>query len=261
MKLEILLSTMNKRNLKDLELDKRGINQNCLVINQITDERIEVKNDEILSKNIRMLSFKEKGLSKSRNRALENAKGEICLIVDDDLVIKSEYIDNILSSFNEYKEFDIITFQSEVPEGGLRKKYSNQIYKHKPHTLIKVSSIEIAFKRKTILKNNIKFDEDFGCGSKYPAGEEIIFLKDCFDKKLNLLYVPKINSCHEIESTGTKINSKLSDEVLMFKGALAKRLFKKNYRVVILLLYFKFLLQKKIKILDFKYIFEGGNKK
>lgn len=258
MKLEILISTMNKRNISELNLDKRNIFENCLIINQITDEKIKLENEEIEDKGIRMISYKEKGISSSRNRALENAKGDICLIVDDDLVIKKEYLDNILNSFEKNPEYDVITFQSELPEGGLRKKYSPKEYIHNIYTITKVSSIEIAFRRKNIQKKII-FDIKFGCGSLFPGGEEIIFLNDCYKNKLKLKYVPLLNSCHEAESTGNKINKKNTKELMYYKGVLARRLYGNKCYLVITLIWIKnFIKFPKNGLWSLRYLLKGG---
>lgn len=260
MKLEILISTMNRKSISDLKLNEKNIFKDCTIINQVTDENLDLVNEEIKEKNIKMISYREKGLSKSRNRALENARGEICLIADDDLIIKKEYIDNILKAFEKNNGYDIITFQSELPEGGLRKKYSKREYKHNIYTITKVSSIEIAFKKEKIKQKKIKFDARFGCGSLFPAGEETIFLYDCYKQGLKIKYIPLVNSCHEAESTGSRINREIKEETLIFKGALARRLYPKTYMFIIILIFLKLFIKGKIEFRNFKYLLIGAKK-
>ncbi|CEP47881.1 Glycosyl transferase family 2 [[Clostridium] sordellii] len=83
--LEVLVSTMNQ---KDYSLIKKmNIQTDALFINQCDlNQYEELKKYE---KNIRIISNTERGLSKSRNQALLNAKGDICLIADDDI----KYVD------------------------------------------------------------------------------------------------------------------------------------------------------------------------
>ena len=43
---------------------------------------------------------------------------------------------------------------------------------------MRVISSQITFRRKSIIKSNIKFDEKFGAGAKYNRAEESIMLCD-----------------------------------------------------------------------------------
>ena len=82
MKLEVLLSVMN---LKKDKLKEMKITSNCIVINQTNYNKYEK------FKNFKIYSYKEKGISKSRNRALEQSTGDILLFCDDDVI----YYDNL----------------------------------------------------------------------------------------------------------------------------------------------------------------------
>lgn len=85
-------------------------------------------------------------------------------------------------------------------------------------------SVQIAFKRESIKKENIQFDVMFGAGSGfYKDGEENIFLFDCIRKKLKILYLPiTIAKTMENESTWY---SGMDVDYLNSKGALFYRLF------------------------------------
>ena len=62
-----------------------------------------------------------------------------------------------------------------IDEGGKKfKKYSNNI-KHNYRSIREVNSVVIAFKRESIIKNNIEFDRLFGLGATFETGEEYIF--------------------------------------------------------------------------------------
>lgn len=195
MKLEVLVSTMNKKDISFL--NRMNITKNCLIINQ-TKKNYE----ENFDNDIRMISVNEVGLSKSRNKAIENSKAEICVLADDDLVYVDNFDEIIENSFNENQDIDILCFCVE----GINKKFKNY---HKLEkrlnfiTSMKVSSVEIAFKRKSIINNNIRFDEKFGSGSKeYKMGEENIFLAQCLKKGLKIKFIPiKIANLYIGEST------------------------------------------------------------
>src|SRR4051812_42280846 len=81
MNVEFLVSTMNFKDVSLLE--DMNINTNTLIINQC--DKDEVINKNFQDKKVRILSFVERGLSKSRNQALKNAVGDFCIIADDDM--------------------------------------------------------------------------------------------------------------------------------------------------------------------------------
>ena len=95
MELEVLLSVMNL-NIKDL--DKMNISSKCVVINQCD------KKEHKKYKNFDIYSYKEVGLSNSRNRGLEHIKSDIILLCDDDVVYKDNYVEWDLENYKRYNE-------------------------------------------------------------------------------------------------------------------------------------------------------------
>ncbi|GAA0746441.1 glycosyltransferase family A protein [Clostridium oceanicum] len=186
MKLEVLVSTMNQ---KDMFLSKKmNIKTDALIINQCDKE--DVQELIIDNKKIRMLSYNERGLSKSRNRAIYNSKADICIIADDDLVYKDNYKNIIIEAYNKYLDADIIAFDVKStnccrPTSSLKE--GNVDFLHS----MKIASFQITFKRESILNKNIKFNELFGAGSKYTCGEENILLIECIKKGLKVKFVKK----------------------------------------------------------------------
>lgn len=122
MKLEILLSTMNKNGKKEnLQLIKKiNAKTKTLTINQITKE--EIKMEEDLESNNRLISVKDKGLSKSRNMAIQNANGDICIIADDDVKYVDDFENIIKNAYNKYKNYDVICFMYKVIKREKNKK-------------------------------------------------------------------------------------------------------------------------------------------
>lgn len=214
MKVEVLCSTMY--GTIPLCLNKGAVPSNILVLNQCVDQSDENKS---------FLNFYEKGLSKSRNRGLENAKLDLCLITDNDTYFNAKTEDIIKKAFLDYPSADILTFQVETPEGELYKNYKENFFWHTKLSLAKVSSVEIVFRRKNILENNIYFDESFGLGSDFPTSEEYIFLADALDKGLKIGYVPNVIVYHPKESSGGDFTNK---ELVYAKGAMINRIFGKK---------------------------------
>lgn len=210
MSFQILISTMNNKfHSRKLTLDVPH-----LIINQITKDIKPVKNEHTIN-------MYDSGLSLSRNKALTNASGDICLISDDDLTYIGNIEQSIQQAFNKYPDVDIITFKISKSNGIDYKKYSDQPFYHNMRTLMKVSSVEIAIRRKAI-NNNLKFDEDFGLGAKYPTGEEVIFLTDALKQGKSILFYPLNIATHPDVSSGSNYNV---DNLAKAKGAMLYRVF------------------------------------
>lgn len=193
--IEVLVSTMRQINY-DL-IKRMNIKTNAVVVNQ-TKEKIINKID---NQNIVWVDVNEKGLSKSRNLALEKSKAKYGLIADDDLIYVNDYENIILTEFEKNPNADIIAFQVE----GIEEKHKDYSSKEKRINYLssmKISSVELALNLNKIKEKGIKFNEQFGSGAQYFLGEENIFLFDCLRKGLNIYYVPKkIANLHLGDST------------------------------------------------------------
>ena len=207
LRVEILISTMNRTSLfflKDMFPHNKLEDLLILIINQTEEGK------ELISEftNVRVINSFEKGLSKSRNLAVKNAIGDICLIADDDV----EYIKNfdytIKETFLRLNTVSIIKFKIDTFEGKDYKKYpitSKFLYKKKD--IRTTSSIEIAFKRKEILKNNILFNTLFGLGSHFQSGEEYLFLSNALKKNRTVYFENKVIVKHSLERSTTNMGS------------------------------------------------------
>lgn len=184
MRLEVLLSVMN---LNKKELDKMNITSKCTVINQCDKESVEKY------KNFTIYSYKEKGLSKSRNRGLEKVTENIIILCDDDVIYSKDYEKTIINEFKFNKKADIIIFNIESPYRKIRQNKKNKRLHF--YNIMTYSSQRIAFKINSI--NGIKFNELFGSGGIYSNGEEALFLVEALRKNLKIFssvkYIGKVN--------------------------------------------------------------------
>jgi glycosyltransferase involved in cell wall biosynthesis len=204
---------------------------NYLVVNQIKKEANSIAMPHVYN-------FQESGLSKSRNHALDLCDSDICLISDDDLEYMNGIEDRILDAFERHKDADIITFQIETPEGEPFKTYAKESFWHSKKTLMRVASVEIALKHKSIMDSGLRFDERFGLGSEFPTGEEIIFLTDALEKGLKILYIPIPIVMHPKESSGSNYHN---IKLIEAKGAMFYRMFGiSGYPISILYAYKKY---------------------
>lgn len=226
MSLQVLISTMEQEDHKLLK--RMNLSSEAVVINQIQKESIETVT--IDSNVITWINSTKRGLSVSRNMALQNASAEICLLADDDEVFIDDYKKIILEQFEKNPQYDIITFQVE----GIEREFKR--YSPKERSLgflysMKVSSVEIAFRLDRIKEKGIKFNERFGAGGKYFAGEENIFLYDCLRAGLKIKYVPiKIADLHIGESSWFK---GYNEEYFIAKGAIFTAMSKRYSKFLI----------------------------
>lgn len=70
-----------------------------------------------------MINSFEKGLSKSRNLALENALGKILILADDDVVYQEGFDSTIIKAYNQFPNAAAIRFCAVKANGDLIKKY------------------------------------------------------------------------------------------------------------------------------------------
>jgi len=191
-KLEVLVATMNRGNLDFL--DSMNISTDAVVVNQDSDKN-NVKQHVVNGNQVKLINSTDKGLSKSRNLAIENASADICAIADDDMLYDDDYSEKIIEAHEKYPEADVIAFQvtrvgnpSSNPER--EKKFREKANWDKYLTSMKITSVEMTFKREKIVDNDITFNPNFGVGAKFNNGEENIFLYEVLRKGLKILYLP-----------------------------------------------------------------------
>ena len=237
LKIEFLISTINRTNfdfLKSIFVNLDLDDIDVLVINQCEKKYIDKAKELKSTKRIKIISVQDMGLSKSRNLALSNATGDICLIADDDIVYNANIFDRIRSDYQN-NSFDIITYSSKIGNKLAQKNLDNGLIRlHNYRSLFSVMSIQISFSREKIIEKGLSFDNQFGIGSQYISGEENIFIKDAMD---NDLKVGKsfflINNHPEITNT-----SILTQEILKSKGPLFKRMFNQWAAFFILIIFY-----------------------
>lgn len=182
----------------------------------------ESSEGDLIKDQLSYFSYSDRGLSKSRNRAIEKTSAEIALISDDDVRFVPNLEQEIVQAFATYPEADVLTFRIKTPEGfPYKQSYKNTAFTHTSSSIYKVSSVEIAFRPARIKQANIRFDERFGLGAEFKSGEEVIFLNDCLKAGLKVMYVPLTVGIHPLESSG-KI---LDKEYFRSKGAIIRRLY------------------------------------
>lgn len=194
MTIEILMSCMHQ---SDASLvNKSGITGDVTVINQCDGDAFSKVPTK--SGTAKIYSTTERGLTKSRNMAIEKSSADICMLCDDDEVFEPDYEEKILSAYGKLPDADVIIFKMK----NRTPSFEDRVFRLKFPQTMKVSSWQISFRRQSLLDTGVRFDELLGAGSGNGAEEELKFLLDCERKGLKIYYVPEIiASVSQTEST------------------------------------------------------------
>lgn len=185
----ILLSCMGEMDHSIIE--RSNIQSDVIVVNQCNRnsvERFEFEARKGKTYDAIFVNTTDRGLSNSRNMAISYANDDdICQICDDDEMIAENASEIILKAYEEHPKSDIITFVVDRKDKNypLKSQVLNFI------GILRTSSVQITFRKKSIATLDIKFDNMLGSGTGNGAGEEIKFLLDCKKNHLKLLYIPQ----------------------------------------------------------------------
>lgn len=222
MNLEVMLSVMN---LKNEDLDKMKITSKCTVINQCGKEKYEKY------KNFDIYSFNELGIANSRNRGLERITEDIILICDDDVIYDDDYEKNVIEEFKNTPNADMIIFNVSNPYR--KKRTIKQNKRLHLYNSLNYASYNIAFKRKSVLDKNIKFNTMFGPNAKYKSGgDDSLFIADCLKKGLKI-YSSKKNIGRICSGDSTWFKG-YNEKFFFDKGALYTAISSK-FRIVLII--------------------------
>lgn len=182
MTLEVLVSCMHQED--GTLLGRSRISGDAVVINQCNWE--DYREYPTAQGTGRVFSTRQRGLTKSRNMAIENARADVCLLCDDDEVFVPEYEQKILAAYETLPQADVIIFKmvNRTPS------FPDRVMPLKFPKTMKVSSWQISFRRQRLLESGACFDELLGAGTGNGAEEELKFLLDCEKAGLKIYYVP-----------------------------------------------------------------------
>lgn len=190
MKLDILMSCMHQTD--DALIHKSKITGSAVVINQCDREGFTQYG------RVAMYDTKERGLTRSRNMAIAKSNADICLLCDDDEEFVADYEQNILTAYESLPQADVIIFKMVNRPAS----FPDQVMELKFPKTMKVSSWQISFRRESLLRTGVRFDERMGAGTGNGAEEELKFLTDCRKAGLRIFYVPyAIASVAQTDST------------------------------------------------------------
>lgn len=183
MTLEVLLSCMHQ---KDDGIITRS---NLGKVKTLVVDQCDIAEDEMVEINHlhRLYHTNTRGLSVSRNLAIQNAQADICLLSDDDEIFVDALEERISRAYERFPEADLIIFQLS----NRYKKLGDRPRQLRKYDLLRVASWQISFRLSSV-KDQILFDPLLGAGTGNGGGEENKFLLDCWRAGKKIFFVPEI---------------------------------------------------------------------
>lgn len=189
MKVQVLVATMNRQNT-DL-VEQMNIRCDAVIANQA--DRNEFTQIQRQFGTVRMITTKTRGVGLNRNIALLAADQDILLLADDDVVYNDDMPQAVCKAFQENPKADVIIFSIDILKNG-KITERRQLESKRLHVWnsMRFGTYRIAIRAEAVRRSNISFHQCFGGGCPFSAGEDSLFLKACFDKKLRVYASPYV---------------------------------------------------------------------
>lgn len=184
MTLQVLVATMYQNDHSLAQ--KMNLQSDAIVANQCD----HVGYDSYIhhGHTIHMYSFAERGIGLNRNNALMRASADLCLLADDDVIYHDGYVQQIVQSFNEHPNVDVILFNCDEPQS---KRFMITSPMHIGyHNYMRFGAVRMAFRRESIHKKGIFFNVLFGGKTRYRGGEDTLFLNQCLKQGCKVMALP-----------------------------------------------------------------------
>jgi len=180
---EVLVATMGQTDL--MLQEQMNIQCDCLIANQNGTWDYQEKKTE--NGTIRMISTGTKGVGINRNLALSNARGDYLLLADDDVCYYDGDLRAVEEAFRQFPDADVIAFGMDMTRNGqISARRQEPCKRRRVWNAMRYGACRIAVRRSSVRKHNLSFSELFGGGCLYGNGEDTIFLRECFRKKLKV---------------------------------------------------------------------------
>ena len=148
-----------------------------------------------------------KGVAKSRNKAIDLAKGEYLIFSDDDITFSVTGLQEAIEYLDSHPEVSLLLGQATDESGTLRKRYPKTIKKLGSLNSARAATYEMIIRVSEIRRLGVRFDEDFGAGAKNYLGDEYIFVVDLIKAGGKAVFAPITLAQHPTESSGSRWGS------------------------------------------------------
>ena len=154
-------------------------------------------------KSVTVLGYKGSGVSKIRNRSMENAKTRFLVFADDDIKFDLNSLEKAVAKLQ--KTNAALLLGMAVDESGkLRKKYPTKQVSLNKFNSAKAATYEMVVDLDQVQAAGVSFDENFGAGAKDTyLGDEYIFICDLLSAGLKCVFEPIVLATHPTVSSGS----------------------------------------------------------
>lgn len=163
------------------------------------------------------------GLSRNRNFGLDHSRRELILIADDDTDFSSEGLKGVIDAFRSHPECGFLSFRFDSDVNQKSYPLGEFDWSHPPKGMY-ICSVELGLRRDAI--RGLRFDERFGVGSYFCAGEEDIFLAYMLKKGIKGSFIPLTVCFHPGPTTNGRVDETRLTEA---KGATFKLIFPRTW--------------------------------
>lgn len=186
-------------------------NQNDYLLNIIN------KYDDL---NIIYIKSQVLGLSHNRNKGMAASSGKIISFPDDDCTYYPNTLETVMNYFESNPNVEIFLGRIvDINDKSILRKWSS-----KKHKVNKYNHIAYGSSITMFLRNNrlVKFDENFGAGTKLGSSEDGDFLYSYFYLKKIVMYEPDIKVWHPEQQLKSNSTTKVISYGLGFGAFIRK---------------------------------------
>lgn len=183
---EILCVTMNQTDFS--KINQMNIHSDIVFANQA--DRTSMEKLEFDGHCARMITTDTRGVGVNRNIALLYAKGDICLLADDDITYDDDMEERVLAEFEAHPDADIMIFHLNSDDPSRQPKCYTETKKVSKYNGCRWGASRVAFRLSSVKKANLWFTSLFGGGCIFASGEDSLWLNDAKRKGLTF-YVSK----------------------------------------------------------------------
>jgi glycosyltransferase involved in cell wall biosynthesis len=152
---------------------------------------------------VEVLGFSGRGVTKIRNKVIENSKTKYLVFADDDIAFNLENLAKAVTHL-EKSGAALLLGEAVDESGALRKNYPNKIQRLNKINSAKAATYEMVIDVEKVKSAGVRFDEEFGAGAEATyLGDEYIFICDLIDAGLKCEFVPLVLATHPKDSSGS----------------------------------------------------------
>ncbi|NIZ15302.1 glycosyltransferase family A protein [Phaeobacter sp. HF9A] len=178
---------------------------------------------------VALLARPDRGLSNSRNAGLEQARGDLVLFSDDDVMLQVEGILALRDQF--FLDPDLVLaagWRAErLPQNASEQRLTR-------FNSGRICAPEFMVRKGAVLALGIRFDPAFGLGAQYGIGEDYIFVTDILGAGGKGIAIPVVCGSHPHASTGDLWNDPI---LMMARKAVILRVFNRFFGRAVWLVY------------------------